>query len=106
MAWILTITKNVCLMRLRQKKKISFFPLESLDESLVLREISDVEDRLVLKAAFRILSDEECQIIILHSVTGWKHSETAQLLGLPVSTVLSKYHRGLKKLKAELEGKL
>ena len=106
MAWILTITKNVCLMRLRRQQNISFFPLENLDESAMLKEITDLEDRIVLKSALHILSPEECQIIILHSVTGCKHSEIAALLEMPVSTVLSKYHRGLKKLKAELEGKL
>ena len=36
--------------------------------------------------------------------SGLKHREIADLLELPVSTVLSKYHRGLKKLKALMKG--
>ena len=50
------------------------------------------------------LGAEEGQIVLLHAVTGLKHREIAQLLELPLSTVLSKYHRGLKKLKALMKG--
>ena len=60
----------------------------------------------MLRSAMQVLSDEECQIVILHAVTGWKHREIAVQLQLPLSTVLSKYRRGLRKLKEELEGKL
>lgn len=51
------------------------------------------------EAALNILSDEERQIITLHSISGLKHREIADLLNLKLTTVLSKYHRGLKKLK-------
>ena len=42
--------------------------------------------------------------MILHAVTGWKHREIAQLLEIPLATVLSKYRRALQKLKNTLEG--
>ena len=45
------------------------------------------------------LNDDERQIIMLHAVCGFKHREIAELLNKPLSTVLSKYRRGLKKLK-------
>ena len=50
------------------------------------------------------LGAEERQIVLLHAVAGLKHREIAQLLELPLSTVLSKYHRGLKKLRAQMKG--
>ena len=51
------------------------------------------------------LTEEQARrIVLLHAVTGLKHREIAQLLELPLATVLSKYHRALKKLKAQLEG--
>ena len=62
------------------------------------------EDRALLQQALSRLSGEERQIILLHAVSGLKHRETAALLELPLSTVLSKYHRGLKKLKALMKG--
>ena len=67
---------------------------------------SDVsaEDRALLQQALSGLSGEERQIILLHAVSGLKHREIAQLLERPLSTVLSKYHRGLKKMKALMKG--
>lgn len=106
MAWILTITRNICLMKLRQKKNISPYVLEEIPPELDLNQIEDLEDRIVIKAALQILSDEEFQIIILHAVSGFKHREISSFLQLPISTVLSKYNRALKKLKSELEGKI
>ena len=50
------------------------------------------------------LEEQARRIVLLHAVTGLKHREIAQLLELPLATVLSKYHRALKKLKAQLEG--
>lgn len=106
MAWIFTITRNICLMKLRRQRNISVFSLEEIEEPAAGDEITDLEDRLVIRKAFQVLSDEECQIIFLHAVTGWKHREISAQLHLPLSTVLSKYRRGLKKLEIELEGRL
>ena len=64
------------------------------------------EDRIVLTACMDKLKDDERQIIMLHAVSGFKHREIAEFLSLPLSTVLSKYHRALKKLRVLLtEGK-
>ena len=68
-----------------------------------LDDIADLEDRLVLKEALRCLSAEDCSIILLHAVSGLKHSEIAELMSLPLSTVLSRYNRGLRKLRRKLE---
>ena len=62
------------------------------------------EDRALLEQALGTLEEQARRIVLLHAVTGLKHREIAQLLELPLATVLSKYHRALKKLKAQLEG--
>lgn len=75
----------------------------------LLYKVSDVHMSsfaVILETAFRILSKEECQIIILHAVSGLKHREIGGILHLPLSTVLSKYNRGIKKLRAQLEESL
>ena len=61
------------------------------------------EDRLMLRMVLQVLSEEELQIVMLHAVAGCKHREIAQLLELPLPTVLSKYHRALKKLRKQWE---
>ncbi len=99
MAWILTITKNLSLMKMRQARREA--PFEPLD---VGESPPEPEEGIVLRAAMRVLSDEERQIVILHALSGLKHREIAGLLGLPLSTVLSKYQRALGKLRKQLEG--
>ena len=103
MAWLLTIARNLSLMKLREKDRTEGLPEEDWalpgpDDALT------AEDRTVLSAALAVLEDEEQRIVLLHAVTGLKHREIAESLSLPLSTVLSKYHRALKKLRRKLEG--
>ena len=52
---------------------------------------------------FSKLNEQERQILMLHAVTGLKHREIAEIMGIPLATVLSKYARSLKKLKHILQ---
>lgn len=102
MAWLLTITRNLARSRLRQSGR-----QVELDEeawNAIPAAVRDVEERQLLRGALARLGKEEREIVLLHAVTGLKHREIAQLLELPLSTVLSKYHRGLKKLRAQMKG--
>ena len=104
MAWLLTIARNLALSRLRQSgRQVS---LDEAEWNAIPAQAPGIspEDRQVLQEALSRLSGEERQIVLLHAVAGLKHRETAQLLELPLSTVLSKYHRGLKKLKSLMKG--
>ncbi|MGN0299615.1 MAG: RNA polymerase sigma factor [Lachnospiraceae bacterium] len=97
MAWILTITRNLALNRLKEQKRSE--PLDAMNLELPAEQLEvSVEDRIVLKTMLEQLGNEECQIVILHAVTGLKHREIAALLQLSLSTVLSKYNRAIKKL--------
>ena len=82
----------------RQKNKMIPFSAEDLQEHL--EEISQVtsDDRIVLEALLKSLQDTERQILVLHALSGMKHREIASLLQIPLPTVLSKYHRAVKKL--------
>ncbi len=64
----------------------------------------DAEERILLQDALAAIGEEERRIVLLHAITGMKHREIAALLELPLATVLSKYHRALKKMRAYLEG--
>ena len=60
------------------------------------------ENKAAIRACMERLSDEERQIVVLHAVSGFKHREIASLLSLALPTVLSKYNRAIKKLRAYL----
>ncbi len=102
MAWILTIAKNLCLQTLRRHSKTQTLSLEDwhgyMEDSTALTP----DDKVVLRQCMETLSDDERQIVVLHAVSGFKHREIAELMDLALPTVLSKYHRAIKKLKAHL----
>ena len=100
MAWILTITKNIARTKLRSAGRQ--IPLDDLEETTPSFD-RDSEEAVALEQAMKVLCDQERQILILHAVTGLKHREIAEMLGMPLATVLSKYARSLKKLKKALE---
>lgn len=102
MAWVFTIARNLSISKLRFKQKNDSIEITDMDNDLNFSYVSDPEDQLVLQTALKILSDEETEIILLHAISGFTHREIAKSLDMKLSTVLSKYHRGLKKLKKYL----
>lgn len=103
MAWVFTITRNLSMSKLRTTTKALTIPAEDLEDDLSFSYVTDQEDKMVLQAALTILDLEEREIILLHAISGFKHREIADNLGLSLGTVLSKYHRGLSKLRIHLK---
>ena len=103
MAWILTIARNLALDKVRSRPAGEL----SLQDEWIADARADFAetalDRLVLRTVLQMLTEEERQIVILHSVERLKHREIAKLLGIPLGTVLSKYRRSLSKLRNILE---
>lgn len=100
LAWILTITKNLSLMKIRKQKDT--VDISEMIETLASNESVTNENKIILDAAFELLSDEERNILLLHSTAGFKHREIAKFMNLPLATVLSKYHRSIKKIKNKI----
>lgn len=102
-AWIFTIARNQAMLRFRHQRHFA------ADGATILEQCSEndhsqrAQDHMTLEMALKHLGSEECQIVLLHAVAGFKHRETASLLELPLNTVLSKYHRALKQLKQILK---
>ena len=104
MAWVLTVVKNLCYMKLRENGKTTELNPEGAPETAAPDNTSaTAEDKAVLKAALTVLSDDERQIVMLHAVSGLKFREIASLTDMLTATVLSKYNRALKKMRRFLE---
>ncbi len=101
MAWILTITKNLCRDLLRRKQDTAELS-DSAWLNLAAPETTN-EDRLILSACMQALSDQERQIVVLHAVAGFKHREIASFMDLSLTGVLSKYHRAIQKMKRRVQ---
>lgn len=101
LAWIFTIERNLAYDLIKKRDKNT--TILNYDNVISYNNLTGCEDKIILNTALSILTQEERSIIMLHAVSGLKHREIASNLELPISTVLSKYHRGLKKLKNYLK---
>ena len=97
LGWIFTIARNLAMDKVRHNGRT--VPTDERSLAVNLHTVADADDRILLRELLATLTDEERQILILHTVNGIKHREIAAVLGLPLGTVLSKYHRAVKRLK-------
>ena len=103
MAWIFTIARNLARMHFRQSQRVADESIEDVDAEALFSSELDQQDRIVMKNLLEKLDEDERTIILLHAVSGYKHREISQYLEKPLSTVLSRYNRGIKKLRKILE---
>ena len=101
--WILAVCRNLCLMHLRRESRQ--VTMEDQEWHAIPDNCPglDSQERLLLQDALAVLGEEERRIVLLHTA-GLKHREIGQALGLPLATVLSKYYRALKNMRAYMEG--
>ena len=105
MSWMCAIAKNQYLDFVRKygkNRSTDFDEVENyVSEGIagISSDSENVENRMLLEEVLSVLGEQERTIVILHIVNGLKHREIAELTGLTLSTVLSKYNRSLKKMK-------
>lgn len=102
-AWLLRITRNLCLDQLRRRKTRP--PLEELraadeDDAAPTDAAPSPEQawlsgvrRRVVHEALRRLNGPNREVILLKDIQGLKLGEIAGMLGLPIGTVKSRAHR-------------
>jgi RNA polymerase sigma-70 factor (ECF subfamily) len=99
-AWILTIARNTAISILRSNRHETYMDeVESPDMDNMQKSI----DSLMLKETLSNLDEQERQIVLLHAVKDLKHREIAEIIGIPLGTVLWKYRRAIKKMSKYLE---
>jgi RNA polymerase sigma-70 factor (ECF subfamily) len=103
--WLLTIVRNLCIDLMRKRKHES---PDGLPEVLPDRKVSPA-DGSVLKhevwAALSQLSPQHREIIFLRDYQGHSYNEIAEILRIPLGTVMSRLHHARRGLMAILEPK-
>ena len=98
MAWVIRIELNLIRRHFQLKSRTTPFD-ESFENTLPSEGFEDnVINNAFLREIMKTLTEEEREVIVLHIISGFKHREIAKLSGKPLSTVLSKYNRAIKKL--------
>ena len=99
MAWIITIELNL-IRRQYQLKSRTVFGDEIFQNTPNIRNFEESAiNNAFLRELMRNLDKDEQEVIVLHAVWGMKHREIASKLEKPLSTILSKYNRAIKKLR-------
>src|SRR5918994_51965 len=110
-AWLLTIVRNTHLNRVRKRPpELLDDPDEDIDRLSRHRTASTVEEDVVggtldavIDAALRELPAKHRQVLELVDMDGLNYQEAAQVLGVPVGTVMSRLHRARKSMKHRLD---
>ena len=117
-AWLFRILTNTFINTYRRKQaQPEFTELEGVDEFSLYRRMSDLRaassapepekeflDGIVdteVKAALAELP-EKFRSVVLLDVEGFSYKEIAEMLGIPIGTVMSRLHRGRKFLQKRL----
>lgn len=104
MAWIFTIARNHALQILRDRKKYDHTNLDDVYDIGVDSTVAqDVHKERLIDELLNELEEEDRQIVVMHSMSNMKHKDIAEIMNIPLSTVLSKYRRSIKKLRTYME---
>lgn len=96
--WILTITRNMTLNRIKQNRFA--FPIGEE----ITNFVSEQDDFKTIEFLniLTCLNANEQEIVVLHILYGLRHKETATILSINHDTIRKRYQRALAKLKNNL----
>ena len=96
--WLLIITRNYCLTKLKQRKQQP----ENLENS-ILKYDQNFELNISLKDGIEKLTDEENELLYLKECAGYSYKEISEILGININTAKTKLFNIRKQLKEYLK---
>ena len=110
-AWLLTIVRNTCYTWLRQNRMEDLTEVYDEEIHTVKRDSSNPEtlllesaDAQLLRQALEELPVEFREVLVLRELEGMSYREIADLMSVPVGTVMSRLARGRERLQRQLTG--
>jgi len=105
-AWLFTIMHNVFVNNIKQQNRMNAnISIEELSDSLshADSQSSTLELNDCLQALDR-LPYQQREVILLVALEGMRYTEVAEVLGVPVGTVMSRLSRGRNAIRLAMEG--
>ncbi|WP_448207374.1 sigma-70 family RNA polymerase sigma factor [Azospirillum sp. sgz302134] len=103
-AWLFTILHNVHVNQVRSKAaRPDEVDVDSVESKLVSQPRQ--EERVELREMMRALDElpeEQRKVLLLVALEGLKYEEVAEMLGVPIGTVMSRLSRAREAVRAKL----
>jgi RNA polymerase sigma-70 factor (ECF subfamily) len=103
-SWLMKVTRNGCLDRLRRRRENVEFDESYMtaDDSGPMRGAAAIETREWLKRAIGSLKEPYRSLVVLRDVNQHSYEEVAAMLGLNLAQVKTYLHRARKQLREQL----
>ena len=96
--WLYKILINQCNKKYR-KNKISFFPLETIENKKTYSSEEKIEDKLDYEKILNMFSNKDKIILLLYYSNGYTTKQIAQILNKNENTIKTKLRRMKQKIK-------
>jgi RNA polymerase sigma-70 factor (ECF subfamily) len=118
-AWLYRILTNTYINRYRQqKRRPDESDIDDIEDFYLYRRLGGIDEARISKSAedtmFELFTDDEVKdaleslpesfrmAVLLADVEGFAYKEIAEILDIPIGTVMSRLHRGRKALQKRL----
>lgn len=103
-AWLFTIMHNVFINQVRSAAARRTVPLDDAAAELPSPQHADRLEIRDLDAAMQALPDEQRAVVLLVGLEQMTYDEAANVLDVPVGTVMSRLSRGRERLRRLMQG--
>ena len=107
MAWVFTVELNIINRYFQLKSRYDVLNDETIIHDIVdesnYSKNNEIQDEYLIML-LESLDEFEREVISLHLVSDLKFREIAEMLNKPLSTILSKYNRAIKKMRKISKG--
>jgi RNA polymerase sigma-70 factor (ECF subfamily) len=109
-SWMFKILRHAFIDHLRRQRRLeTFFATEEVDEgrledSDVWSAVDRTIDAITIRQAFQKLSGRQREILGLVDLSGLSYAEAAEVLEVPVGTVMSRVSRARRAMVSKLAG--
>lgn len=101
-AYLLRISRNLCLDAQQASGRRIFLPLDDLQLQAEEPTVQSGELEKLIETALETLSDDYREAFVLQAYNGLSYKEIAEVIGEPVSTVRNRVVRAKNKIRAVL----
>jgi len=112
-SWVLTIVRNTCYTWLQQNRalqmtdsiddKIDEIGLDLADPEMVMLRSADSQ---IVRQALQDLPVEFREVVVMREMEGLTYKEIADIVDVPIGTVMSRLARGRKRLQTLLASRM